>query len=356
MPYWSGAPGARSSSPGESLEHAAAIGVVAIGRNEGSRLEACLRSLPPRRDVAVVYVDSGSQDQSPDLARRLGAQVVELDESLPFTAARARNAGFQALARERPDLDRVQFVDGDCELEPGWLDAAAAHLAAHPEVAVVCGRRREIDPGASLYNRLADIEWDRPAGEVASCGGDALMRAAAFAAVDGYDASLIAGEDPDLCLRLRRAGWRVVRLDLPMTRHDARLASFGQWWRRQVRSGHAFAEAVRRHRGAPDPHRVRRLRSILLWGAVVPIASLGAALATGGPGIVGLAALALPWVLAYRDTRRLRSRADAMLYATACAVGKLAEAQGAARFAWNRLVLRRSTRLIEYKGPRASCG
>jgi GT2 family glycosyltransferase len=327
------------------------LGVVAIGRNEGERLECCLASIADRAD-AVVYVDSGSSDGSPERARARGMPVVVLDGSLPFTAARARNAGFERLARDHPDLEFVQFVDGDCEVQPGWLEAAVRHLEAHPDVAVVCGRRRERSPDASLYNRLVDVEWDAAPGETDACGGDAMVRARAFRAAGGYDASLIAGEDPELCWRIRRAGMRVVRLDREMTLHDAELRSFRQWWRRQVRSGHAYAQAVHLHRGRADPHRARRLLSIAVFGGALPGLALLAAWPTSGASLLLLLlALAVPWNRAYRDCRARRTRPDAAWYASACLLGKLAELEGALGFAWNRMVRGRAPRLIEYRDP-----
>src|SRR4051794_38862568 len=149
------------------------LGVIAIGRNEGERLRRCLASVVGR-GVPVVYVDSRSTDGSPELARSLGAEVVDLDMSIPFSAARARNEGFERLLRIAPEAQFAFFVDGDCEVVGGWTDRAARELAANPKAAVVCGRRRERHPEASVYNRLADVEWDRPAGQVQSCGGDAV--------------------------------------------------------------------------------------------------------------------------------------------------------------------------------------
>ena len=190
----------------------------------------------------MVYVDSGSTDGSVALARGLGVTVVELDMTIPFTAARGRNEGFQALQGGSPSLRYIQFVDGDCEVLPGWLDVAREFLESHPEVAVACGRRRERYPEQSIYNRLCDMEWDTPLGEAKACGGDAMIRAAALLEVGGYRSDLIAGEEPELCVRLRRAGWKVWRIDRDMTLHDAAMMRFGQWWKRSVRSGHAFAE------------------------------------------------------------------------------------------------------------------
>ena len=189
-----------------------------IGRNEGARLVACLASLTGqvRR---LVYVDSGSTDGSVMAARAAGAEVVVLDMALPFTAARARNAGLAVLADAPPEF--VQLVDGDCAVQPGWIAAALAGFAAHPAAVVLCGRRRERFPEASVYNALADREWNTPIGPALTCGGDALMRFDAVQTVGGYDPRLIAGEEPDLCLRLRAKGGEVWRIDAEMTLHDA---------------------------------------------------------------------------------------------------------------------------------------
>ncbi|NWG92335.1 MAG: glycosyltransferase family 2 protein, partial [Parvularculaceae bacterium] len=192
------------------------VGFVAIGRNEGERLVACLKSLGAAAKGPIVYVDSGSTDDSVARAVDLGADVVRLDMSVPFTAARARNAG-AARQRDTFGVDYIQFIDGDCALAGGWIETARAVLDANSDVAAVCGRRREIRPDASVYNRLCDIEWDTPIGDAQACGGDVMMRADAFFAVGGYRASLIAGEEPELCLRLREKGLKIVRLDADMT-------------------------------------------------------------------------------------------------------------------------------------------
>src|SRR6187551_3731615 len=129
-----------TESAGASAEDR--IGVAVIGRNEGERLKACLRSLPAGSDV--VYVDSGSSDGSVAFARSLGFRVVELSTERGFTAARARNAGLAALADPPPAY--IQMVDGDCEVDSGWIAKARAALAAEPDLAVVFGRRRERFP------------------------------------------------------------------------------------------------------------------------------------------------------------------------------------------------------------------
>lgn len=330
--------------PDEGSSRLADVAVVAIGRNEGERLRRCLDSLPPAIR-AVVYVDSGSTDGSVAAARGRGAEVVELDGTVPFTAARARNAGLRRVRERWPGIPLVQLLDGDCTLAPGWLEAAVGELSASPRAAVVCGRRREARPGASIYNRLCDMEWDTPVGEAESCGGDALARLAALAEVGDFDAGLIAGEEPELCARLRARGWGIRRIACEMTLHDAAMTRFGQWWRRAVRAGHAFAEVHARHPSLWG----RQVRSSLLWGAALPGAAVVAGSLTGGVGLALLAAYpVLWWRILLRRRARGDSLPDAVLYAAFCIVSKGAELAGAARFHRNRA---RGTRsgLIEYK-------
>ena len=179
--------------------------VVVIGRNEGERLRESL-STALATGAPVVYADSGSADGSSGLARSLGCPVIELDPASPMSAARARNEGFEAAMRLRPDAEWIQFLDGDCALADGWLDLGVREIESRPEAVVVCGRLRESKPEASMYNRLCQLEWDRPPGEVLECGGIMLMRASAFRQVGGFDPRIVAGEDPELCLRLRRSG------------------------------------------------------------------------------------------------------------------------------------------------------
>lgn len=240
------------------------IAVVLIGRNEGARLVASLASLS-RQGLRVVYVDSGSTDGSVAAARAAGAEVVALNTSTPFTAARARNAGFAVLAPDLPEA--VQFIDGDCVVVPGWIDRAVAALMADDSIGLVTGWRSEIHPDASVYNALCDHEWHRPAGEITACGGDMMVRVAAYQEVGGFDGSIISAEDDEFCQRLRKAGWRLIRLPHPMTRHDAAMRTFGQWWRRAVRTGHGFAQVGEMHPGYFARERAR----VWVYGLALPM-------------------------------------------------------------------------------------
>jgi glycosyltransferase involved in cell wall biosynthesis len=331
----------------------ARVGVVVIGRNEGERLRRSLQSLDPT-SRPTVYVDSGSTDGSPELAASLGAEVVQLDMSIPFTAARARNTGLERLLKNSPEVELVQFVDGDCEVEPGWFPAAVAALDAEPDVVVVCGRRREKHPEATVYNRLCDLEWDTPVGEAQACGGDALMRVAAVKAAGGYRDDLIAGEEPELCIRLRANGGRVLRLQVEMTRHDAAMTRFRQWWTRNVRAGHAFAEVSRLHADSPFGIWKREARSNWVWGVVVPALAIVPAPFTWGLSVILLLGYPVLYFKIHRSRRRRGDEpATASLYARYCVLGKFPQAMGQLQY-WRNRVFGRRNRLIEYKGPRTS--
>ena len=326
------------------------IGLVIIGRNEGERLRRCLESAAGHA-AATVYVDSGSTDGSVALARSMKVDVVELDTTLPFTAARARNAGSQRLQQLAPNIDFVQFVDGDCEIVETWWAIAAARLSERPDLAVVCGRRRERNPDASRYTRMCDLEWDTPVGETTECGGDSMMRLAHFNAVNGFDPTLIAGEEPELCLRLRTKGFKIERLDAEMTLHDAAMTKFSQWWRREKRSGYAFAEAAHRFGGTPEKFRVRWVRRNYIWGLIIPLLALAPAWPTRGWSLLLLLAYPIQWAKIHRycrRTRRMNAR-DARLYSTLVVLAKFPQMVGQLKYLFARLTKRPST-LIEYKG------
>jgi GT2 family glycosyltransferase len=301
-------------------------GAVVIGRNEGVRLRRCLASLAGL-EGRIVYVDSASTDGSVAAAVELGADVLMLDLERPFTAARARTEGFDRVNTLAPGLEYVMFVDGDCEVEKGWLEAGTRFLDDHPDFAVACGRRRERAPNSSRYNALLDREWNTPPGETEACGGDAVIRCSALRGVGGFDAMMIAGEEPELCRRLRAVGWHIMRLDLPMTIHDAAMTRMGQWWKRAVRSGFGYAQAwhrTRRDGKGPALYRHELLRA-MMWAGFLPVAATLLALALH-PSLLLIWPLA---AMAQYSRVYLRDGHDAALLAV---IGKYAELAGAARY------------------------
>lgn len=315
------------------------LGAVAIGRNEGDRLKACLNSLVPLCD-RVVYVDSGSSDDSVAFARSLGVTVVELDTATPFTAARARNAGFDALLAGGA-LDLVQFVDGDCKVQPGWLDAGVSALAENPELGLVTGWRSEIHPLASVYNQMCQVEWRRPAGPIIACGGDMMVRMEGFRQIGGFDPTVIAAEDDEFCLRLAQAGRKLERLPVEMTLHDAAMTRFGQWWRRALRAGHGFAQLGRMH----PPHFLRERLRVWAYGLVLPLLFLLGLLTSGWISLAVAALYALSW---WKTWRGLSGQPMAARQAALLTLAKIPNLLGMLTY-YQRRRKGEDMRIIEYK-------
>jgi glycosyltransferase involved in cell wall biosynthesis len=308
--------------------HVAQIGVVLIGKNEGQRLVAALSAIQQIRGMepaAVVYVDSNSTDNSVMNARAAGAHVVLLDPQAKFTAALARNTGYARLKEILPDVEFVQFIDGDCALDADWLCKAHEALQAEPDLAGVCGRRREKYPEKSVYNAICDFEWDTPVGLTDATGGDAMFRREALDEVGGYDVTLIAGEEPEMCRRMASKGYRFRRIDAEMTLHDADMHHFSQWWKRNVRAGHAFAEVSRMCRlERNEAFWDRSVRGNYLWGN--PLA----------------------WPLWPIQWVRLYRRDSNAVLASHLVVCKLPQMLGQLKYRWN-LLRGRSSGLIDYK-------
>jgi GT2 family glycosyltransferase len=324
----------------------AEVGFVVIGRNEGPRLERCLRSVLAVSN-RVVYADSASTDRSVATAEALDIAVVTLPADGRLSAARGRNAGYKELRARFPQCDLVQFLDGDCILQAEWIPQSLEFLRAHPDVAVVCGRRFEAQPETSIYNALCDLEWNTPVGEASACGGDALIRCTAFDEVGGYRSEVQAGEEPEMTARMRAAGWRIWRIDVPMTEHDANMHRFRQWWRRAMRGGFAYAQVWQKTARLPRRLYGAQLRSAFAWVLGAPLLIGLAALALHRPALL----VALPLLYAIQAARIALSRDPASvsswIYGGMILLAKIPEAMGAFRF----FLGRGRTSLIEYKEP-----
>ena len=326
------------------------LGIVIIGRNEGERLWNCLNSLPcDLNKKSVIYVDSGSIDKSVELAQTLGYSTLSLDLTTPCSAARARNEGFTFLIQNHPDVHYVQFIDGDCELCDGWLGEALFYFSQYDLCSVVAGRTIEKFPDISVYNLLCDLEWGSPAGIVSSCGGIFMARTDSFLQVEGFNSTILAGEEPELCYRLRNLGFEIHRLDIPMVLHDASMTKFSQWWKRSMRSGLAYAQGFSLHGKDKGNFCLKDLLRIWLWAFFLPL------------GILSLATIYSPWNLsllaiypcqilriAISANARFTNAKKSLLYAFFNMLGKFPQFLGQMSF-WMSKFLKKNSQLIEYK-------
>lgn len=314
------------------------LGIIIIGRNEGERLRRALRSVPSGL-AAMLYVDSGSTDGSPQLARSLGFAVHELDPAQPFSAARARYEGAEVVIKAHPEVKRIQFLDGDSILEPNWLARATEYLDTHHDTGIVCGLLTEQSPQHSFYNRLMSLHWNNSTGEIDSCGGIFMVRLSVYKAAGGFNSRLLTGEEAEFCSRVQALGNRIIRLEEAMARHDANLVRFRDWWSRAIWGGFGDALEFDVLKGRVRPQRLRQTRSSFLWAIGIPSVALF--------GFIGMVwsvwFVVLPvlsfigyFALIFRIMRDRVQRGDptvdALIYSLFCVLRKLPVAIGFLRY------------------------
>ncbi|MDJ0658301.1 MAG: glycosyltransferase [Crocosphaera sp.] len=330
------------------------LGIVVIGRNEGKRLLSCLKSVIDEiknfDKTPIVYVDSGSTDGSIKVAKSLGVDVVALDPSYPFTAARARNTGFKHLYQHHPELSYIQFIDGDCEIITGWLAAATEVLETQSKIVAVCGWRCERYPEQSLYNRICDVEWHQGnVGEIANFGGDVMIRTQAFLEVEGYNENVIAAEDDELGVRLRQNQGTLWRIDHNCTWHDANIHSFSQWWQRAKRCGYAYGQVSNLHGSPPECKFVTQVRKTWLWGLIIPSIAILFAWPSRGLSLLLLGKYPLTALLVTRKTRQQGfSDLHSLAWGISCAFSVFPGILGLFQFYRNHWQ-KKQAKIIEYK-------
>ena len=324
------------------------VGVVVIGRNEGERLKKCLASVMTQAK-SIVYVDSGSNDGSVNYAESLGVSVLQLDLSLPFSAARARNEGFEKLIELNKCIEFVQFIDGDCEMYSEWIDCGIGFLFSHPECAIVYGEVIERYPNASIYNWFCDIEWKTNIGECNYCGGIFIVRVMVFIENMGFNISMVAGEEPELCYRFRQKGWKIYHLGEKMVRHDAAMYYFVQWWKRRIRSGIAYIHGYYLHRNDKKPHELRENLRIFFWAFLIPVIIISSLFVLGPIGLTLLSVFPIQIIrLFFKMAQISDNKRKVFIYAVFTALEKIPQFYGQIIFLFKRLQNKKLS-LIEYK-------
>ena len=266
------------------------VSVIIIGRNEGERLIRCINSVKAMdfdpEQYEIIFCDSGSTDGSMENAEKLGARSLLVESDRP-TASKGRNLGYRNARGAY-----LFFLDGDTIVHPDFLKMSIDYLESHEKTAVIWGHRRETHPEKSVYNRVLDLDWVYPPGEAEFCGGDVVMRKAVLDEVQPYSEDLIAGEEPELCSRIRKAGYTIYHIDAPMTGHDLDIRTFGGYWKRCYRAGHAYAEVAERTNGMIFGRDSRKNHIQTLIYLIVPILLLsflhliGLALLTAGAFLI----------------------------------------------------------------------
>jgi GT2 family glycosyltransferase len=223
------------------------ISVVIPARNAGRELPATLRALAAQEVGEVIVADNGSSDATADVARSHGATVVTVDRA---SRPAARNRGAAAARGEV-----LLFTDAGCVPDPGWAGALEACLRDAPlaggPVRVTTG------PDPSPVERF-DVLWrfqqERAVREGGwTAGANLGIARDAFERVGGFDESYTAGDDVDLCVRARRAGFELAWCPDAGVTHPAS-ATLRTAGRRALRQGfsstrlaRSFGDVGRRH-------------------------------------------------------------------------------------------------------------
>jgi GT2 family glycosyltransferase len=313
------------------------IGVVIIGINVENYLKDCIRSVffseYSRNLLKVVYVDGGSQDSSVQVAKAFkDVVVVELNDRHP-TPGRGRNAGWKRLS-----TSLIQFVDADTVIHPKWFIRACAAL--NDSNAAVCGHRREKYPQKNNYHRLVDMEWHYEIGPCRYFGGEVMIRRSVLEETGGFDENLVAGEDPELSYRIRQRGWKILRIDVPMSIHDINMKKFRQYLKRAYRSGYAYSEIALRFINHSEKLWLRESIRITIK-AVLPICAVFAGILAGYTwwGLaMALLILFRPFFSLTRIKKSYQQQwRDVLLYAGHSALVVYPQFGGMIRYAWGRI-------------------
>ncbi len=218
------------------------ISIVVIGRNESKNLPDCFQSIRemdyPQDKLEIIYVDTDSVDDSPDIARQYGAKVFEEHSDFP-TPGLARNRGLREAIYEI-----VHFVDGDMTVSPIYLREAVRYLK-YNGVASVIGKLDLPKKSKNAISRILHFVWEKKqTGYVSTPGAGGTFTKSALLKVGGYNPELLRGEETDLGYRLRKSGMRIILIDKVMGTHDYDIRTPLDLWERFYNMGRSFAKIL----------------------------------------------------------------------------------------------------------------
>lgn len=262
---------AAAPAPKQIEEPSPSTGVVIVGGDPKASPEAAIRSVADGR--TVVFAPLAPMPEAEAIARAAGAIVIENGGKALQTGGRARNAGYRQLKKLAPHIKYVQFLDADGIIDPDWITAAERFMERRPEVAVIDGAVRSRSGRRFPFATLSEQRRNETSGEIVTTASEgALVRASAFEAAGGFRGDLLSCDIEDLCIRQRRRGAHVWRLESDMMIREPRQASFSAWWSAALQRGFDKAYAMSLHGGPPERHGVAETAQAVIWGCVFPLA------------------------------------------------------------------------------------
>lgn len=232
------------------------LSVVLITKNQAwniSRLiESVLRATSCVSSKEIILVDSASTDETVTLASLHPLNIFRLEPGQRLSPAIGRYIGYKQSSGEY-----VLFLDGDTELIPGWLPHALLLMCERPDVGGVTGGVINLPTSAAAQRAAAPAQKTHaaPPKEVLWCnyggGGVAMYRRSAMERAGTFNPNLNAEEEPELGLRIRHAGYRLLELDYPMAFHynDAPVAVSSVLSRRRRNFHVGTGQSARYHLG-----------------------------------------------------------------------------------------------------------
>ncbi|MEZ4664407.1 MAG: glycosyltransferase [Caldilineaceae bacterium] len=195
------------------------LSAIIITKNQEWNIERLIESIQRGaamlEKVEIILVDSASTDATIERAQKYPIRIIQLQAEQRLTAAAGRHIGYKHSSGQL-----ILFLDGDMELDPAWLPKALSVMENHPDIAVVSGLiidlpKDAVSPGPNRTKAVHDQEFFA----VKYTGGAAMHRRRVIENVGDFNPYLYSDEEPDLCIRIRQQGHRIVRLYHPMVNH-----------------------------------------------------------------------------------------------------------------------------------------
>lgn len=228
------------------------LAVVLISRNQewniARLIESVLSETLSIPATEIVLVDSASTDRTIDIAGHYPINILRLRPDQRLTPAAGRYVGYKNTTGEL-----VLFLDGDMELFPGWLEKALRFCRNNLDVAVVTGQIVDLPKTAGADDKppMANMDVDTFS-EVRQGGGAALYKRLVLDEIGPFNPYLHSEEEPELCVRIRHAGYRVIRFQYPIAYHysdpQGALSTLVGRWRRNLYLG--AGQVIRYHLGS----------------------------------------------------------------------------------------------------------